>query len=74
MNGSQSPFELFHSDSHHTAMTKPESCLEPTRSEVEPSSSVLSIISSHHCPTELPSSPTYIYSQGVVRGGEMNEE
>lgn len=40
-------------------MSKPASCLEPTRSKVDPSPKVFPIISSHHCPRELPSSPTY---------------
>jgi len=51
---------FLHIGTHHTAMTKPASCLDPIRLNVEPSSSVLSIISSHHCPAELPSSPTYM--------------
>lgn len=44
---------------YHIAMSKPASCLEPMRSKVVPSSKLFPIVSSHHCPIELPSSPTY---------------
>lgn len=44
-------------NTNHTEISKPANCLEPTREKVDPSSKVFPIISSHHCPAELPSRP-----------------
>lgn len=57
---------MFTSITHQTAISNPASCLEPTRKKVDPSSKVLSIISNHHCPMELPSRPTFKIRSGWV--------
>lgn len=51
---------------YHAPISNPASCLEPTRWKDMPSSSVLPILSIHHCPLALPSSPTYGHKQDIL--------